>query len=266
MQGKKEKFVDRLLEALEDPDVRETIRTIVNEIPDAGQAQAGTAGTGDISEIRETETEEVRFDEQELLRLREENRRLESERTALHSEKEQLRSETEVLKQSMSEAENRRIRERDAWERKQYELEQAVKGFEQAYSELNHIYGSYRRLDADLHEELKRVLSAESPELFLAWGVQWDNLEALWDYLRFHVESAPEEHWTVLREIFDYLFELYGKVNGNYQRLEAVPGDSFDEELHARTADSPVCGAISQVLLQGYQGKNGRVKKSLVRI
>ena len=88
------------------------------------------------------------------------------------------------------------------------EAQQKVQYYEKSYRKLEAVYGTYCSLSAELHQDLDRVLCADSAELFLAWGSQWDNLEALWDFLSYRIRELEESERIALCNVFDYLFEL----------------------------------------------------------
>lgn len=230
-------------------------------------------------------TEQLKQERNELLKqIRENEKRigdLQTENREWKENVERLKMKTEKLEEKGKEAAKgkekleqekneiaaeceRRIAESKESVRK---AEAVSRYYEKVYIRLEHHFRMYIDLGEEIHNDLSRVLSAESPELFLGWGMQWGNIEALWDFISYKLDSYQTIQIETLSKIFDYLFEIYEQIEGNYKRLEVSVGEEFDEDYHTRGSNSAVSGNISQVLLRGYQGvSNRRIKKSIVRI
>lgn len=186
--------------------------------------------------------------------------KLESGKTEIIKEKEKLEQEKSKVvtecEKIVSESNDRAIK-----------AEEVSRYYERAYIQLEQHFRLYVDLGDEVHQDLSRVLSAESPELFLGWGTQKGNIEALWDFISYKLDSYQPRQIESLNKIFDYLFEIYERIEGDYKRLDVSVGEEFDEEYHTRGSHSAVSGNISEVLLRGYQKLSSqRRKKSIVRI
>lgn len=276
-------YIDSLLQALEDKSVQRKIREIVS-IEEKKGLFGGSEEKGK-KEIKQLKTV-----------LNEKDLELERLRGILREEKEEKRNaweQAEALRQAASQTElqnrrvqkeleavkmdlkglqeeNRALRAREAQYIDCVEEAKKVKSrYEKGFGQLDTYYCMYLQLGEAVHEDLARVLSPKSPETFLCWGVQWGNIEALWAFLDINLSIGkyPQDILEVLGKIFDYFFELYREMSGNYERLDTKAGDEFDEDFHKRSSNSLVTGRISQVLLRGYRGTtNKKIKKSVVRI
>ena len=254
--------VEKVLEALQDERVKAAIRRIVMGSP---EQDSGIRTVLPEKAGRETArlSEQLKRSEQAKDRLADSLRKREYECNRLEELLKQKEREKAELEERLQ-ASEKQSRQAVAVLK---EAQQQMEFYQKSYQGLDAIYRSYLGLDQGIQQELSRVLSTESAELFLVWGSQWNNLEALWDFMSYRFHLLDEESRVCLNEVFDYLFELYRKVNPTYQRLEVKIGDEFDEDIHIRSANSRVGGRISKVLLCGYRNVNtGKLKKSIVII
>lgn len=276
-------YIDNLLRALDDKSVQRRIREIAG-----GDEKKSVFGGNEEKGKKEAKQLRAALSEKEseleLLRraLREEKedklrafRQVEELKQALSDgeiESQNIRRQLETVQKQLEELqeENRALRDREGEYAGCVEEARTVRSYyENGFRQLDTYYRMYLQLGQEVHEDLTRVLSAKSPEAFLCWGVQWGNIEALWAFLDINLSLGKYDSdiLDVLSKIFDYLFEQYREINGNYERLDTKAGDDFDEDFHKRSGDSLVAGRISQVLLRGYRGiANKKIKKSVVRI
>lgn len=253
--------VEKLLVALEDERVKALIRKIV-------KVKETDTNPEDINVVLKEKQEEILLQKQKLEEENEHLRRMLEEQEAKHRKEMQMlaseaKQEIEGLRKELmwtKESEEKQLLRTE-------EMHRQMQTYENSYRELESIYRMYNSLNEELHRGLERVLCADSAELFLAWGIQWENLEALWDFLSYCVRDLEEEERNSLCKVFDYLFEVYQKVNLCYERLNTQVGDEFDEDIHTRGYNSAVGGRITKVLLQGYRGiRKDKIKKSIVLI
>ena len=276
-------YIDDLLRALDDKGVQRRIREIAG-----GEEKKGVFGGEEEKGKKEAKQLRAALNdkESELEMLR---RALQEEKEDKHRafrqveelkqtvsngeiESQNIRRQLETVQKQLEELqeENRALKDREGEYAGCVEEARIVRSYyEDGFRQLDTYYRMYMQLGQEVHEDLTRVLSGKSPEAFLCWGVQWGNIEALWAFLDINLSLGKYDSDTldVLSKIFDYLFEQYREMNGNYERLDTKAGDEFDEDFHKRSGDSLVAGRISQVLLRGYRGiANKKIKKSVVRI
>lgn len=231
-----EYFTESLLKALENRQVQKRIR----EIQQSSQL---------ISSSLECPEEMMQLEQTENLRqtlLKEKERA-----DRLEKENELLKIELESVKQNIE----------DFKKIKNYH--------ESKYGQIDAYYQTYLGLDSSIRSDLSTVLNDESPERFMFWGSQWHNIEALWQFIDISLSQNRfgQETVDILAKIFDYFFELYRNMTGNYERILTVEGETFDETIHKRSKDSRAAGKITRVFLCGYRGiYNKKTQKSVVRI
>ena len=138
------------------------------------------------------------------------------------------------------------------------------------YNKFEEIYGVYNLLVEKTREELKGIYGDDGVENFLFRGIQYQNIEMLWEYMRNKIIENDIEDINKVNNIFTYFFDRYNELYNEkiYSRMETSIGDEFDNDLHVRLWDSSVSGKISNVILEGYINNNtGRIeKKSLVEV
>lgn len=129
-------------------------------------------------------------------------------------------------------------------------------------------YELYLSLDSQTKKELANVISSETTETFLVSGVQWENIEALWDYTSFKLNTCDIYTIEKLTRILTYFFRLYNQAMNSYEFLNTEIGDELDEDLHTRGMNSQVSGKIKEVFLLGYRNQKTKkvIKKSIVRV
>lgn len=253
-------FIEELLEALENKKVRKRIKEIAGEEEKKGFS------------LRKESDEKWKKEADRLQRLLEEERKkaeglgrlLDGERAEQERLQRLARTEEEKRRQAEEELAGlrRRAGEMERWQR-QFET------FKERYGQLDHYYQMYLGLGDEIHRNLGRILSAAGPEDFLCWGVQWGNIEMLWESMDTGLSRGQytEEAFGALEEIFDYFFELHRNMTGTYERLDTKAGEEFDSRFHKRSGDSQASGRISRVLLRGYRGiTNKKIQPSIVRI
>ncbi|NME81600.1 hypothetical protein [Clostridium sp. SM-530-WT-3G] len=140
--------------------------------------------------------------------------------------------------------------------------------YKKTYKNLDDIYNNFLSLRDEIKDNLSNVIKADNSELFLCSGVQWDNLEALWQFISYKLNEYNEDELNMLISTFNYLFEKYNQVQNLYELMNVNIGDEFDEDLHTRGAESRVAGNITKVMLNGYKNirTNKIIQKSIVRI
>lgn len=197
---------------------------------------------------------------------------------SLKNEKEKLRhsidnknDEIQILKETLNDVERKHKKEiselKEIYQEKISKLENQnmiLQYYVERYGEIEKYYELYLSLEEEIHNDLKRVLRIESVEMFFSSGVQLNNIEALWSYIAGKLNVFEEATLDKLRELFDYLFSIYIKIDSKYERQVVKIGDEFDEEFHSRMGGT-VAGNVKQILLLGYRNiYTNYGKKSIV--
>ena len=150
-------------------------------------------------------------------------------------------------------------------------LNTVYKHYMQNYYELDNIYSKYKNLGDEILSDLERILNKDvnptaDSELFMAYGVQEGNIDALWGVIATNVDKYMQlQKLDDLVSIFNYFINLYKKITYknvciNYPQ----EGEVYDERIHTRTTRSLAVGNIKKVILPGLSiGKNIN-KKALV--
>lgn len=236
-------FFTLLEEALQDKHIRSKIREITVE------QQEVLKTDGDFNKVaNELNKEKKRTAqyEQKIEAYQEEIKEVVYKNNVLESENSALKKKVEML-----EKDNRKATE-----------------YIYNFSEVHQYYTKYMSLDQSIHLALENVIKRDNAISFLCSGTQWDNLEPLWEFISYKLDTYSEEELETLIEVFHYFFEQYNQITKRYVLLEVHVGETFDEDFHTRASNSQVVGQISRVLLQGFKNiKTDKIiKKSIVRV
>jgi len=221
----------------------------------------------------------------ELLKYQQENRQLKSDLAVVKNsiaEKERLIRNLEDDKSRISDElsdKNRTIQTLNikieglnqrisTLEEQKDQLEAENSKLKDRFADLEAVYQLYLNLPAANKNSLSSIFKGETVEEFIFCGVQYDNVESLWDYIKN--EAINGHDIKPLQPIFDCFFKAY---NTNYepplyQIATTDCGETFDTSRHIRGADSRVSGEIKEVVLQGYENtRTGKlIKHSVVRM
>lgn len=139
------------------------------------------------------------------------------------------------------------------------------------YGKLDEMYRKYLGLDGDIQIGLQRVLSpdgdmAQTAEIFFGYGIQEDNLEALWSTIAMnYIEYEKRGELQDMVNIFDYFIAIHKQVTFKPVNYWCpVIGEEYDERKHTRTSESNATGKITKVILPGFEIGKHISKKSLV--
>lgn len=291
-------FKECMKKALEDKEIRKIIREISFE-EDKKNKSLFSIGDEKVKNFKEenknliNENEKLKEQIEELFKQVEDLKRnskeqqeyYEEKNSSLKNEKNSLENEVKNIKEEIKKL-NALLYEKDCKlkevkeEISDYEDElilvkkQSKKykdrllNYENTYEELEKYFKKFNNLSTDIEQSLERVIKGNSAELFLASGVQRDNLDELWDYISYYLNKLSSEEIETLKEIFEYLFKKYNEINKVLVFDDIHIGDEFDEEIHTRGKDSRISGGISEIQLIGYKYiKSGKIiKKSIVKI
>ncbi|WP_414698493.1 hypothetical protein [Peptacetobacter sp. AB845] len=198
---------------------------------------------------------------------------LEGEKYGLEKKNNDISNKNKELKIIIDEKEellNIKNRETDKLNYENKILNEKIDLLNGKYNKFEEIYGVYNLLVEKTREELKGIYGDDGVENFLFRGIQYQNIEMLWEYMRNKIIENDIEDINKVNNIFTYFFDRYNELYNEkiYSRMETSIGDEFDNDLHVRLWDSSVSGKISNVILEGYINNNtGRIeKKSLVEV
>jgi phage shock protein A len=189
-----------------------------------------------------------------------------------------LKQENACLSKQLAE-QNRSIQEKDSLHEEQLrqlqsdksKIEIEVERIHKNYGRLDDVYSKYLALESSVQKKLERVLSptdkiSDSAELFFAYGIQENDVLALWEVICTNVNMFEQEKCLDdLCGIFNYFLRLYTNISFKETTI-SVPkkGDAYDERYHTRTPDSAATGEIQKVILPGFTIGKNITKKALV--
>ena len=132
-------------------------------------------------------------------------------------------------------------------------------------------YKLYQRVSEPTREGLENVICEKDAITFVVSCGNMENLQRIWEYTKDILSDSNKlKDVEILKEIFDYFFEVYNQslAEALYQRDDIDVGDDFDDEYQSRSRESATSGAITKVLLRGYSSINtGKIIcKSVVQV
>lgn len=130
------------------------------------------------------------------------------------------------------------------------------------------VYSLYKNLSPRAIKSLENIFKGDSIDLFMACGIQEDNINSLWYYIKNEIIEERDEDIEKLKFIFEYFFNLYIVPNDYYTSQEIKIGDKFDTSIHIAHSRGKSSGEVKEVLLRGYLNKNTKkiINKSLVLV
>jgi predicted nuclease with TOPRIM domain len=245
-------FLQYLMKALTDDQVKETIQTIcINN---------------NKSEDKELSLKNDIDWEQQISALHQENNRIKEELRIERNKLTKERNKLSIVQRQLDEREEQYSKLLEELEQVQNNFDEVNKRFEPVMK----MYHDYQSLSQSLKESLSGIFRGSQIEQFLFCGVQKPNIELLWDSIKIRAMDGNEEDIRVLVSIFTYFFEAYNSTFERpiYEMQPVMVNDKFDSEKHIRTRDSRVAGEVKQVVLRGYINKISKKieRKSIIKI
>lgn len=138
------------------------------------------------------------------------------------------------------------------------------------FSSIKKSYDLFLSLQNDIRYDIASILKGEEIENFVYAGVQYKNIEAIWEYAKNRSVNGQIDDLDKLQNIIANFLDAYNMIYNEpiYKIQDVGIGDEFDEEKFIRGYNSKISGMISEINLLGYvnviTGKT--VKKSVVRV
>ncbi len=130
------------------------------------------------------------------------------------------------------------------------------------------IFKIYENLSDGTKDQLKSVFSQKTFEGFVSNGLQWENLTALWNFIKQKVIEKKDIDSDNLLTIFRFFFKFYnyGFEIPRYELIEPQLGTKFDRNICFILGTS-TDGIISKVNLPGYKDTvTDQINKAIVTV
>lgn len=151
-------------------------------------------------------------------------------------------------------------------EKIQREYEEEFAKLSGVFQEEKRIFKIYKSLDGKMRNELDEIFKGDSIEDFICCGVQYKNIDMLWEISKRAV-LAKEENFQGTVEIFNYFFEKFSKTYKVplYRKLSVSIEDKFDPNYHISCGSAS--GYVEKIYLNGYMDRDRKViKKAVVEL
>lgn len=214
---------------------------------------------------------------QEILRLQNEKKRVEYNLEELKQKNKSLKQDMNTLERKYYEIEasisqKLDIKDREIQEKNSVISYQELKinTLESQFSPIKESYNLFLNLNDEIKNDIISILRGDKIENFVYAGVQYKNIESIWDYAKNRAINGQFEDLDKLQKIIMNFLDAYNITYTSplYEVQRVENGDDFDEERFIRGYESKITGDISNVDLKGYINlRNGKIiKKSVVRI
>ena len=266
--AREDREIERILEALKNERVRQALLQLVEY-------------GGFVRKQRETPVETARTsypsaDAQELTRLRTENAHLRQKLASAETENDGLRRLLDKAEQERGILQGERLAEAekqktllDSLEKLRHECER-LQDQVKKQKDQNDMFERYLALPEEVRGTLGCIFKREDAQVFIACGVQRDNLEALWDVAKQRIMEGRMQETQTLAAMFRFFLALYNSTSDEpaFALQETEPGMEFSTREHILCPGSARSGVISEVLLPGYVSRyTGEIqRKAIVRI
>lgn len=281
----KKMFKEYLLDALDEPEVREKLQSLLaidSEVPIASSYpkiedsyRAELAREKELVEQYRRQFQEAKergsLIDEERKRISLDNNRVSAKYRELENEFAASRVEWQRELRDIKAAYEQKLqqchREVEKWQENQKTQEAMTAPFAEAL----HIYQQVQSLAPELKKRVQAYFKSYTPVSFIVCTGQENNLLSLWDIAKEENKNCSVEDKRILLALLNYCIERVNDSCGmpRYALRQDKVGERFDSRLHSRSADSsPHSGPIQKVILPGIvQVSTGEVKRqSVVRV
>lgn len=196
--------------------------------------------------------------------------KLKRENSSLGKQKQKLKDEYEGFKLSVQNNLNVKNEEIRKKENCIIKYKKEISLLQNEFSSIKKAYNLFLNMDNTIKNDISEILKGDSIENFVYAGVQYKNIEAIWEYAKTRAIYGQFEDLEKIEEIIKKLLEAHNKIykSSLYEMQEVNIGEEIDEEKFIRGYESKLRGSISHIDLLGYINlATGRiVKKSVVRV
>jgi len=271
----KSKLKQYLLELLDDDDIKDKIKLIINS------KAIDTNGNIVQEEGSNLQVKIEKYDKkiaeliQEVEELKEENNKLKKDKEMLEFFKKLFgcssKSEAQEYKEKVDSSfkENKNLeKEINSLNNNLLQKEQELKELKENFEEIIYIHNKFNNLSNDTKKAISNIFKDTSIQGFLACGLQDRNIDNLWEYIKISIINENNKDIANLIDIFNFLFSLYTKAFPYIQKQQVSVGDKYDPTKYIKSSNSNVSGEIKEIILYGWENTNtGKIiKESVVRV
>lgn len=277
----KKMFKEDLLAALDEPEVREKLQSLLAIDSASSYPKVEDSYRAELAREKELveqyrrkfqeAQERASLIEEERNRISLDNNRVSAKYRELENELAQSRAEWQRelrdIKADYEQKLQQCHREVEKWQENQKTQEAMTAPFAEAL----HIYQQVQSLAPELKKRVQAYFKSYTPVSFIVCTGQGNNLLSLWDIAKEENKNCSVEDKRILLALLNYCIERVNDSCGmpRYALRQDKVGERFDSRLHSRSADSsPHSGPIQKVILPGIvQVDTGEVKRpSVVRV
>ena len=251
-------------EALNEPMIQQAVKELVKQ----GQALTVSVPPAVNTASVDLLEQKIQTLEQALQQKEKEQeiklQQVQAEKNQLNSMLQQEKAENEHMSQQLKLCEQQVQQQQQQISQQSIELNRYHMNFGNVLA----AYEQFQQLNASTKTALNNILKAETLETFIYCGVQYENIDPLWEAMKREIVEGRTMQFEQLDALFIFFLQAHNTIYSTplFVRNQVVPGEMLDEDIHIRTATSSIRGPIQQVYFAGYTNAktNKIVKKSVV--
>lgn len=268
---REDKFVDMLLKALDNEQVRNKLMIIWDENSQKNISDEVIENKNGGDRLQEL------YELQELKKinnlLQQQLSQKESEIYELNNQIDQNDQEIQELKEELEEQKKLYDQQTRSSRKKLKEIEQEkqivqeeLKEYHTQFGMIEKIQTQYKKLSKTKKDAIKNIIPESSMIQILISGTQEYNIEGMWKYCCY-CYSKKDDEFECLKEIFQGLFQVFQTCHDGYRLEDPDIGEEYDNERHTKDGDCMIMsGHISEVILAGYSSSHKIIHKPIVKI
>lgn len=180
----------------------------------------------------------------------------------------ELQKQLEQVKKKNNDESDRLKEEIDDIKNK-FEVVNNVKNdYELNFGKMMETFKMFRKLSEETRKRLINIFVDDSADTFMTAGLQWENIEGLWHFVKRRVIEEEEIDTENLILIFENLFTIFNSDYGKSEYILISPqvNQKFDSDKHI-ILGTKTDGYVKHVRLKGYMNrKTGKINKAIIDV
>lgn len=144
-----------------------------------------------------------------------------------------------------------------------------TKKMHEPYKSFDDAYDMFQKLSSETKQRLSNIFENHEIGGFIAAGMQWENIEGIWNFIRRKVIENENYDLIELHNIFLFFFEKYNQQKdvATYRLINPNRGMQYDSDKHV-IIGTKTDGIIKEVALEGIENVKTKriINKALIKV
>lgn len=251
LSDKEETFKKRLLQFLEDEDVKKKLREVFEENKNSGLSFIDNVKNKSLTmeDIKKSDVYQELYDEYSRL-------------------KNDFEQKVKMLKNEAGKLEEAR----DEWKKKAESLEKdniKYKNIAEQFEDVIYNFNLYCGLSPQILSNASKIIDVKYPLAFIITASDKENVLAFWDVVKYMCDDLSKDELTKIEKLLSYFIMLLNRRYSNdiFALMNNEIGASFDDYRHIRSNNcNRYQGTVARVILAGIWNnkKECAERKSIV--